>query len=288
MQAQPVSERLTGTKQTELQHIELWQTRPIDPASKDSIVEARNASGCVTTAELPIEVAQDSIIYSKWKEVLIVDNHAGLYTAYQWYQNGQPVGNEQVLHVPAGMSDYGGESMEKAIDFCFRTGGTAGSVVTTQIATGVAFMAPSAIRCDRLAERDLSNFPEVLPYSHRWHTVLSMSITSEYNSDNGSPSRHISTMLGRSPCDFTFSRISTRTNPGAPIETSAAFRMGRSMEKAIDFCFRTGGTAGSVVTTQIATGVAFMTPGVICSAECRTRAAWIFGANGLSVFLIYI
>lgn len=105
VQAQPVSERLTGTKQTELQHIELWQTRPIDPASKDSIVEARNASGCVTTAELPIEVAQDSIIYSKWTEVLIVDNHAGLYTAYQWYQNGQPVGNEQVLHVPAGMSD---------------------------------------------------------------------------------------------------------------------------------------------------------------------------------------
>ncbi len=70
-----------------------------------AIVEARNASGCVTTAELPIEVAQDSIIYSKWTEVLIVDNHAGLYTAYQWYQNGQPVGNEQVLHVPAGMSD---------------------------------------------------------------------------------------------------------------------------------------------------------------------------------------
>ena len=41
VQAQPVSERLTGTKQTELQHIELRQTRPIDPASKDSIVEVR-------------------------------------------------------------------------------------------------------------------------------------------------------------------------------------------------------------------------------------------------------
>ena len=40
----------------------------------------------------------------------------------------------------------GGESMEKAIDFCFRTGGTAGSVVTTQIAAGVAFIAPGAIR----------------------------------------------------------------------------------------------------------------------------------------------
>ena len=55
----------------------------------------------------------------------------------------------------------------------------------------------------KLRQGDLSNFPEVLPYSHRWHTVLSSSITSEYNSDNGSPSRHISTMLGRSPCDLS-------------------------------------------------------------------------------------
>ena len=47
-----------------------------------------------------------------------------------------------------------GRSMEKAIDFCFRTGGTAGSVVTTQIATRVAFMPPSGIRCDRVAERE--------------------------------------------------------------------------------------------------------------------------------------
>jgi len=69
-----------------------------------AIVEVRNAMGCVTTAELPIEVAQDSLIYSKWTEVLLIDNHKGLYTAYQWYENGQPVGNEVVLHVPGGMS----------------------------------------------------------------------------------------------------------------------------------------------------------------------------------------
>ncbi len=68
-----------------------------------AIVEARNSLGCVTTAELPIEVAKDGIIYSKWTEVLLVDNHEGLYTGYQWYQNGQPVGNELVLHVPGGM-----------------------------------------------------------------------------------------------------------------------------------------------------------------------------------------
>ena len=72
--------------------------------------------------------------------------------------------------------------MEKAIDFCFRTGGTAGSVVTTQIATGVAFMAPSAIRCDRLVEREMSNFPEVLPYFHHTYPVLSSSITSGLHS----------------------------------------------------------------------------------------------------------
>ena len=37
----------------------------------------------------------------------------------------------------------GGESMEKAIDFCFRTGGTAGSVVTTQIATASPLWRPA-------------------------------------------------------------------------------------------------------------------------------------------------
>ena len=41
--------------------------------------------------------------------------------------------------------------------------------------------------------------------------------------------------------------------------------MGISMEKAIDFCFRTGGTAGSVVTTQIAI-VRPMPPSGISSA----------------------
>ncbi len=41
MQAQPVSEHLTGTEQTELQHYELRQTLPGDPASRDSLVEVR-------------------------------------------------------------------------------------------------------------------------------------------------------------------------------------------------------------------------------------------------------
>ena len=41
VQAQPVSEHLTGTKQIELQHFELRQTLPFDLASKDSIVEVK-------------------------------------------------------------------------------------------------------------------------------------------------------------------------------------------------------------------------------------------------------
>ena len=46
-------------------------------------------------------------------------------------------------------------------------------------------------------------------------------------------------------------------------QKKAGLSHGVSMEKAIDFCFRTGGTAGSVVTTQIAT-VRFMSPRDIC------------------------
>lgn len=41
VQAQPVSERLTGTEQTGMQHIELRQTLPVDPESRDSLVEVR-------------------------------------------------------------------------------------------------------------------------------------------------------------------------------------------------------------------------------------------------------
>ena len=48
------------------------------------------------------------------------------------------------LGAPDVTAGCGGESMEKAIDFCFRTGGTAGSVVTTQIAI-VRPMPPSGI-----------------------------------------------------------------------------------------------------------------------------------------------
>jgi len=41
VQAQPVSERVAGTEQTGMQHIELRQTLSADPGSKDSLVEVR-------------------------------------------------------------------------------------------------------------------------------------------------------------------------------------------------------------------------------------------------------
>ena len=50
-----------------------------------------------------------------------------------------------------------------------------------------------------------------------------------------------------------------------PHRNQRSVSYGESMEKAIDFCFRTGGTAGSVVTTQIAI-VRSMPPSGICSA----------------------
>lgn len=68
-------------------------------------VEVRDALGCVATATLPIELALDGQIYSKWNDVLLVDNSQGLYSAYQWYENGQPLSGktDQVLYLPDGM-----------------------------------------------------------------------------------------------------------------------------------------------------------------------------------------
>ena len=69
-------------------------------------VEVWDALGCVATATLPIELALDGQIYSKWNDVLLVDNSQGLYSAYQWYENGQPLSGktDQVLYLPDGMN----------------------------------------------------------------------------------------------------------------------------------------------------------------------------------------
>ena len=69
------------------------------------MVEVRDTLECVATATLPIELALDGQIYSKWNDVLLVDNSQGLYSAYQWYENGQPLSGktDQVLYLPDGM-----------------------------------------------------------------------------------------------------------------------------------------------------------------------------------------
>ena len=70
------------------------------------MVEVRDTLECVATATLPIELALDGQIYSKWNDVLLVDNSQGLYSAYQWYENGQPLSGktDQVLYLPDGMN----------------------------------------------------------------------------------------------------------------------------------------------------------------------------------------
>ena len=69
------------------------------------MVEVRDTLDCVATATLLIELALDGQIYSKWNDVLLVDNSQGLYSAYQWYENGQPLSGktDQVLYLPDGM-----------------------------------------------------------------------------------------------------------------------------------------------------------------------------------------
>lgn len=69
------------------------------------MVEVRDTLDCVATATLPIELALDGQIYSKWNDVLLVDNSQGLYSAYQWYENGQLLSGktDQVLYLPDGM-----------------------------------------------------------------------------------------------------------------------------------------------------------------------------------------
>ena len=68
-------------------------------------VEVRDTLDCVATASVPVELALDGQIYSKWNDVLLVDNSQGLYSAYQWYENGQPLSGktDQVLYLPDGM-----------------------------------------------------------------------------------------------------------------------------------------------------------------------------------------
>ena len=69
-------------------------------------VEAQDTLECTTSANLSIEVALDGQIYSKWTDVLLIDNAEGKYTGYQWFENGLALDGQtdQTLYLPEGMS----------------------------------------------------------------------------------------------------------------------------------------------------------------------------------------
>ena len=69
-------------------------------------VEARDTLGCETSAAQSVEFAIDGVVFSKWTDVLLVDNEDGLFTGYQWYENDKLLEGktDQVLYLPEGMN----------------------------------------------------------------------------------------------------------------------------------------------------------------------------------------
>ena len=76
---------------------------PLEAGVHTATVEVRDTLDCSFTATpLKVEVAMDGQIYSKWTDVLLVDNNDGQFRAYEWYEDGTVVGNDQVLYLPNG------------------------------------------------------------------------------------------------------------------------------------------------------------------------------------------
>ena len=65
-------------------------------------VEAHDTLDCETSASQSIEFALDGVVFSKWTDVLLVDNADGAFTGYQWYENGVQLDGQtgQVLYLP--------------------------------------------------------------------------------------------------------------------------------------------------------------------------------------------
>lgn len=77
------------------------------PAGKyTATVEARDTLECETSATQSVELALSGVVFSKWTDVLLVDNIDGSFTGYQWYQNDTLLAGktDQVLYLPEGMS----------------------------------------------------------------------------------------------------------------------------------------------------------------------------------------
>ena len=76
-------------------------------AAADSVIENYDSRNClISRYTYRLIVKQGIEMYGKWTDVIFVPNTDNLYTAYQWYQNGQPINgaNEQFYHNPNGLS----------------------------------------------------------------------------------------------------------------------------------------------------------------------------------------
>lgn len=76
-------------------------------AAYDSVIPNYDERGCLHSRyTYRLTVRQGVEMYAKWTDVIFVRNIDSLYTAYQWYQNGQPIdgATEQFYHDPNGLT----------------------------------------------------------------------------------------------------------------------------------------------------------------------------------------
>lgn len=76
-------------------------------AAADSVIPNYDERGClISSYTYRLTVRQGVEMYAKWTDVIFVRNIDSLYTAYQWYQNGQPIdgATEQFYHDPNGLT----------------------------------------------------------------------------------------------------------------------------------------------------------------------------------------
>lgn len=76
-------------------------------AAADSVIENYDERDCLLSRyTYRLTVKQGVEMYAKWTDVIFVRNIDSLYTAYQWYQNGQPIdgATEQFYHDPNGLT----------------------------------------------------------------------------------------------------------------------------------------------------------------------------------------
>ena len=70
-----------------------------------TITVGTKGSTCTSQNTVDFSVALGNSMYSKWTDVLFIDNKAGLFVGYQWYENGVKMDGEtaQRLYKPEGL-----------------------------------------------------------------------------------------------------------------------------------------------------------------------------------------